>query len=174
GDGHNLDSARRRVEQLIAFIEVRIADAPFGLRALEFGVDVGAFDVQSENFRGKRIVLFRGDGAFDRAHQLFMARSDGRGQISNRSVFQQGGGDSSNSRGAIGHQVVAAAAMEVCINEAWHYDAPRGVDDLRAEFGLDRVHRADSFDSPVFAKHDAVLDNIFRCNDPSASDCQTI
>lgn len=127
--------------------------------------------MKAENLGRERVVLFRRDSVFDGAHQLFMARGDGRGQVSGRPEFQQRAGDSPNPLGAVGHHVVAAAAVEVRVDEAWHDDAPPGVDNPRAGLRLDRARRADGFDVAVFAQHDAVFDHFVPRDDIAADDC---
>jgi hypothetical protein len=118
---HDLDHSRCHLDQFTAFFEIRIANPPVRLGSLEFYIDVRAFNMHAENlcrFRRANVLLPSVDSLLNRFHQLLMAGGYCRRQKSGGPEFQERPRNSPYPGRAICHDIVAAAAMKVCVNEA--------------------------------------------------------
>ena len=171
GDGHDFDPARRRVEQLGAFVEVRIADATFRLRAFKLGVDVRAFDVEAENLSRER----SSSSAAIESSTARISSSWRAATVVTRYPVVPNFNNAREIRRIPSSPSVITSSPPLpwkCVSmRAGHDDAPPGVDDPRAGLRLDRARRADGFDVTVFAERDAVFDHFIPCDDTAANDC---
>ncbi len=171
-NGHHLDVAARGLPELLEELDGGLLDVFRRMHAFFRVADERTFEMKAERDGAiaaipRRMFAFDGVGEFlQRIDGAIDGGGDGGRAIAGDAVLGEGTLDSGERVGRGLHDVVAAVAVDVNVDEAGRENGVAEIGDPRGDGGFRVRARGDLEDASIFDSYDRVVDDFRRSKEP--------